>query len=972
MVSSVTNKRLSLSELQPGANFIPRHIGPRAHEVDAMLEAVGVKSLEDLIDQVVPQSIRLKTPLELPEPVSERNVLSDLRKTSTRNRVLTSMIGMGYYGSITPKVIMRNVLENPGWYTAYSPYQSEVSQGRLEALVNYQQMVVDMTGLPLANASLLDEATAAAEAMAMAHRVAKSKANSFFVDVDTHPQTIEVVKTRAGAFGFEIIIGDPLSDLNPSEVFGALLSYPGSSGEVRDFRKTIDELHGAKALAIMATDLLALAMLTPPGELGADVAVGSSQRFGVPMGYGGPHAAFFATSEAYKRSIPGRIIGTSTDSHGKLGYRMALQTREQHIRREKATSNICTAQVLLAVLAGFFAVYHGPKGVKKIAARVHRFAEICASAISSYGYEVVTKSFYDTITVYTPGRAAAIVAKAREKKLNLRFVDGDHVGIACDETTRRSEVEKLLTCFKTSAMKGETLDDIDARSDEGIPDSLKRSSPFLTHPTFSSYQSETEMMRYLRRLQVKDIALDRSMIPLGSCTMKLNATTEMIPITWRTFAMMHPFAPLEQTQGYQQLFEDLEAMLCEITGFDAVSLQPNAGSQGEYSGLLTISQYHRQRGEKNRNICLIPVSAHGTNPASAVMAGMKVVIVKCDDNGNVDVNDLRARAEEHAENLAALMITYPSTHGVFEEAIADICQIIHDNGGQVYLDGANLNAMMGLVRPADVGADVCHMNLHKTFSIPHGGGGPGVGPIGVKAHLAPYLPSHCVVDGVNPAQGKGENIGQISAAPWGSASILPISWTYIAMCGEEGLKRSSCVAILNANYIAKRLNDHFPVVYKGKNGFVAHECIIDLRGFKESCGISVEDVAKRLVDYGYHAPTMSWPVAETMMVEPTESESQEEIDRFCDAMISIRAEIAEVESGKIAAEDSVLRNAPHTHQLLLHEWSAQYSRQQAFFPLPYIRDDKFWPPVGRIDNVQGDRNVVCTCPPLEDYLEAAE
>lgn len=968
----MAQERLSLSELQPGANFIPRHIGPREHDIQAMLETIGEPSLESLIDKVVPRSIAMSRSLDLPPPVSERNVLSDLRKTSMRNKVLTSMIGMGYYGAITPKVILRNVLENPGWYTAYSPYQAEVSQGRLEALVNYQQMIIDMTGLDMANASLLDEATAAAEAMAMAHRVAKNKTNGFFIDADTHPQTIAVVQTRARAFGFDVVIGDPFVDLVPEEVFGALLSYPGSSGECRDFRQTIEQLHAARALAIMATDLLALALLTPPGELGADVAVGSSQRFGVPMGYGGPHAAFFATSEKYKRSLPGRIIGVSSDSHGHRGFRMALQTREQHIRREKATSNICTAQVLLAVLAGFFAVYHGPEGVKRIASRVHRFAEVCATAIRSYGYEVVTKAYFDTITVYTPGRASAIVAKAREKKINLRFVDADHVGISCDETTRRSEVRKLLTCFRSSAMRDETLDEIDAKADCGIPGSLKRTSAFLTHPTFSSYQSETEMMRYLRRLQVKDIALDRSMIPLGSCTMKLNATTEMIPVTWRNFAMMHPFAPLEQTQGYQQLFEDLEAMLCEITGFDAVSLQPNAGSQGEYSGLLTIAQYHRKNGEGNRNVCLIPVSAHGTNPASAVMAGMKVVIVKCDEHGNVDVDDLRARAEEHAENLAALMITYPSTHGVFESAIAEICQIIHDNGGQVYLDGANLNAMMGLVRPADVGADVCHMNLHKTFAIPHGGGGPGVGPIGVKAHLAPFLPGHVVVEGVNPAQGKGETIGEISAAPWGSASILPISWTYIAMSGADGLKRASCVAILNANYIARRLNDYFPVVYMGDNGYVAHECIIDLRGFRESCGITVEDVAKRLVDYGFHAPTMSWPVAETMMVEPTESESKEELDRFCDAMIAIRAEIAEVEAGQVAAEDSVLRHAPHTHQLLLQDWTAKYSKQQAFFPLPYIRDDKFWPPVGRIDNVQGDRNLVCTCPPVHEYLEAAE
>jgi glycine dehydrogenase len=968
----MADKRLSLSELQPGANFMPRHIGPREHEIDHMLQTIGAKNLDELIDNVVPKAIRFKHEMELPEPVSERNVLSDLRKTASRNRVVTSMIGMGYYGAIMPKVILRNVLENPGWYTAYSPYQAEVSQGRLEALLAFQQMVIDMTGLDMANASLLDEGTAAAEAMAMAHRIAKNKVDAFFVDADTHPQTIEVIKTRAKAFGFEIIIGDPQHDLDPAKVFAALLSYPGSSGQVTDFRATIESLHEARALAIMATDLLALAMLTPPGELGADIAVGSSQRFGVPMGYGGPHAAFFATREAYKRSIPGRIIGVSVDEQGRRGFRMALQTREQHIRRGKATSNICTAQVLLAVLAAFFAVYHGPRGIRRIAGRIHRFAEICATAISEYGYEVKTTAFYDTITVYAPGRASAIVAKAKEKKINLRFVDADHVGISCDEATRRSEIEKLLTCFKTTALAGETLDDLDLRTAEGIPENLKRTSKYLTHPVFSSYHSETEMMRYLRRLQVKDIALDRSMIPLGSCTMKLNATTEMIPITWRTFAMMHPFAPLEQTQGYQQLFEELEAMLCEITGFDAVSLQPNAGSQGEYSGLLTIRHYQHTNGGGHRNICLIPISAHGTNPASAVMAGLKVVIVKCDDNGNVDVADLREKAELYAENLAALMITYPSTHGVFEEAISDICQIIHDNGGQVYLDGANLNAMMGLVRPADVGADVCHMNLHKTFAIPHGGGGPGVGPIGVKAHLAPFLPGHSIVEGVNPAQGKGETIGEVSSAPWGSASILPISWTYIAMSGADGLKRASMVAILNANYIAKRLDPYFPVVYKGNNGYVAHECIIDLRGLKETCGISVEDVAKRLVDYGFHAPTMSWPVPETMMIEPTESESQEELDRFCDAMIAIRAEITEVEDGKISADDSVLRHAPHTHQLLLEDWSRKYSRQQAFFPLDYVRNDKFWPPVGRIDNVQGDRHLVCTCPPLEDYQEAAE
>ena len=769
-----------------------------------------------------------------------------------------------------------------------------------------------------------------------------------------------------------MVVGDPFEDLQPEKVFGALLSYPGSSGEVRDFRSVIDSLHEVGALATMATDLLALALLTPPGEMGADIAVGSSQRFGVPMGYGGPHAAFFATRDKFKRSIPGRIIGVSKDSAGNPALRMALQTREQHIRREKATSNICTAQVLLAVLAALFAIYHGPGRIRRISGRVHRFAEICAHAISSYGYRVVTRVFYDTITVYAPGRAHAIVAKAREQKINLRFVDADHLAISCDETTRRSEVEKLLTCFRSSAMKDVTLDDLDAQTTGVIPENLRRTSPFLTHPVFSSYHSETEMMRYLRRLQVKDVALDRSMIALGSCTMKLNATTEMIPITWRTFAMMHPFAPLEQTQGYQQLFEELEAMLCEITGFDAVSLQPNAGSQGEYAGLSTIRHYHEKRGEARRNICLIPVSAHGTNPASAVMAGLKVVTVNCDENGNVDIDDLKAKAAEHADNLAALMITYPSTHGVFEEAIKDICRIVHDNGGQVYLDGANLNAMMGVVRPAEIGADVCHMNLHKTFAIPHGGGGPGVGPIGVKAHLAPFLPGHVVVDGVNPAQGKGETIGQVASAPWGSASILPISWTYIAMCGGEGLKLCTSVAILNANYIARRLAPHYPIVYTGPGGYVAHECIIDMRGLKESCGITVEDIAKRLVDYGFHAPTMSWPVHETMMIEPTESESKEELDRFCDAMIAIRDEIREVEAGKIKAEDSVLRAAPHTHELLLEEWTRPYSRQKAYFPLDYIRADKFWPPVGRVDNVYGDRHLVASCPLPEDFREAAE
>jgi glycine dehydrogenase len=965
-------KRMSLKQLEPGANFIRRHIGPSDSDIAEMLTTLGTSSLDEFFDRAVPRKLRSHRPLELPAPKAERSALSYLREMADRNEVYTSMIGMGYYGTITPKVILRNVLENPGWYTAYTPYQAEVSQGRLEALLNFQQTVIDFTGLELASASLLDEATAAAEAMAMARRVAKSQANAFFVDRDTHPQTIGVVETRARGFGFDIIIGDPLEDLDPSKVFAALLSYPGSSGEIVDFKPVIDKLHGAGALAVMATDLLALALLVPPGELGADIAIGSAQRFGVPMGFGGPHAAFFATRDQYKRSMPGRIIGVSTDSKGNPALRMALQTREQHIRREKATSNICTAQVLLAVMASMFAVYNGPEGIRKMAERTHRFASIFAAAVKSFGYQVKTRSFFDTVTVHVPGRARMLLARAREKRINLRLVDADHLGISFDQSTRRQELMRLLSCFKTDAVERIDIDRLDEKLIEVMPETLRRSSSYLTHPVFSLYHSETEMLRYLRYLQNKDIALDRSMIPLGSCTMKLNATTEMIPVTWRNFAMIHPFAPLEQTQGYQQLFEELEAMLAEITGFDAISLQPNAGSQGEYAGLLAIRGYHAASGEGHRDICLIPVSAHGTNPASAVMAGLKVVAVACDDRGNVDVADLAAKARDNASHLAALMITYPSTHGVFEDAVREICDIVHGQGGQVYLDGANLNAQVGLMRPAELGADVCHMNLHKTFCIPHGGGGPGVGPIGVRAHLAPYLPGHSVVYGVNPAAGRNQGMGQVSAAPWGSASILPISWAYIAMMGAEGLTRATKVAILNANYIAKRLAPHFPIVYTGPNGFVAHECLIDLRGLKERCGISVEDVAKRLVDFGFHAPTMSFPVPDTMMIEPTESESKRELDRFCKAMITIREEIREVEEGRADRLDNVLRNAPHTHLLLLEDWQRPYSREKAFFPLHALRDDKYWPPVGRVDNVFGDRHLVCTCPPMDAYLEAAE
>ncbi len=920
----------------------------------------------------MPKRIRAAKPLDLKKPMPERTALSYLRKMADRNDVFVSMIGMGYYGTVTPKVILRNILENPGWYTAYTPYQAEVSQGRLEALLNFQQMVIDLTGLEIANASLLDEGTAAAEAMAMAKRVVKTSANCFFVDRDTHPQTIGVIETRARAFGYDVVIGDPAKDLKPETVFAALLSYPGSSGELRDYRGVIAKLHGAGALAIMATDLLALALLTPPGELGADIAVGSAQRFGVPMGYGGPHAAFFATKDEYKRAMPGRVIGVSVDSQGHRALRMALQTREQHIRREKATSNICTAQVLLAVIASMFAVYNGPKGIRKMADRTHRIAEIFAAAVREFGYEVTTKSFFDTVTIHVPGRAHALWARAKEKRINLRFVDADHLGVSFDQSTRRQELERLLSVFRTDALERISIDALDKGLKDVIPDALRRTSSYLTHPVFSMYHSETEMLRYLRHLQVKDVALDQSMIPLGSCTMKLNATTEMIPVTWRSFSMLHPFAPLEQAQGYMQLFEELESMLAEITGFDAVSLQPNAGSQGEYAGLLAIRGFHESRGEPHRNVCLIPVSAHGTNPASAVMAGMKVVAVACDEQGNVDVDDLKKKAAENAANLAALMITYPSTHGVFEEAVIDICGIVHAHGGQVYLDGANLNAQVGLVRPAELGADVCHMNLHKTFCIPHGGGGPGMGPIGVKAHLAPFLPGHRVVDGVNPAAGRDQSQGAVSAAPWGSASILPISWIYIAMMGGEGLRKATIMAILNANYIARRLDPHFPVLYKGPGGFVAHECIIDLRWLKERTGLSVEDVAKRLVDYGFHAPTMSFPVPDTLMIEPTESEGKREIDRFCDAMIEIRKEIAEVEEGKADRLDNVLKNAPHTHRLLLDDWKHPYSKEKAFFPLRGYPNDKYWPPVGRVDNVFGDRNLVCTCPPMANYMEAAE
>ena len=963
----------TLIELEMRSDFVRRHIGPGEGQIAEMLSALGLESLDELITRAVPDSIIDEDPLDLPPIKSERATLSHLREMSERNRVFISMIGMGYYGTVMPKVILRNVMENPGWYTAYTPYQAEVSQGRLEVLLNYQQVVMDLTGMELANASLLDEATAAAEAMAMANRVYKGKCNSFFVSADCHPQTIAVVKTRAGSMGLEVIVGDPFKELSEHDVFGLLLQYPGTYGDTHDFRALVEQAHDEGALVTVASDLLALCLLTPPGEWGADIVVGSSQRFGVPMGYGGPHAAFFATREAYKRSMPGRLIGVSVDAQGRPALRMALQTREQHIRREKATSNICTAQVLLAIIAALYAIYHGPDGLRMIAGRVHRMTRILAEGLRRLGFEVETEAFFDTIVVRTPGQAARIAAKARESRINLRFIDANRLGISFDETVKRGNLQALWRVFATKADQLLDIDRLDTEVEDCIPGALSRSSDFLTHPVFQLYHAETEMLRYLRWLAAKDVGLDRSMIPLGSCTMKLNATTEMIPVTWRQFSAMHPFAPLDQTQGYQQLAEELEEMLCAVTGFDAISFQPNAGSQGEYSGLLVIRKYHEGRGEGHRDVCLIPASSHGTNPASAHLAGLRVVVVNCDERGNVDLDDLKAKVGQHADNLAALMITYPSTHGVYEETFVDICKLIHDNGGQVYFDGANLNALLGICRPGKIGADVAHMNLHKTFCIPHGGGGPGMGPIGVGWHLAPYLPDHPLVSGVNPAAGPEGTIGTVSAAPWGSASILPITWAYIAMMGADGLKKATQLAILNANYIKHRLAPHYPVLYTGKNGMVAHECIIDLRPLKESSGITVDDVAKRLVDYGFHAPTMSFPVAETLMIEPTESEAKRELDRFCDAMIQIRQEIAEIESGQADSQDNLLRNAPHTHHLLLKgDWTKPYTKEQAFFPLAALREDKYWPPVGRVDNVYGDRHLVCACPPMEAYRDAAE
>ncbi|WP_341963408.1 aminomethyl-transferring glycine dehydrogenase [Pseudomonas sp. RC10] len=943
--------------------FIARHIGPRDQDVATMLALTGHDSLDALIDSVIPPSIKGTSVLELSAGQGEAEALAAIKAIAGKNRLLRNHIGQGYYPCLTPAPILRNLLENPAWYTAYTPYQPEISQGRLEALLNFQTLISDLTGMDIANASLLDEATAAAEAMTFCKRLAKNKAPAFFVSHHCHPQTLDVLRTRAEPLNIEVVIGDEteLEQQGLDGYFGLLLQYPASTGAIVDHRSLVQRAHQAGALVAVAADLLALTLLTPPGEFDADVALGSAQRFGVPLGFGGPHAAYFATRDAFKRDMPGRLVGISVDRHGKPALRLAMQTREQHIRREKATSNICTAQVLLANIASMYAVYHGPKGLTAIARRVHRLTSILAQGLTRLGHRIEQVHFFDTLSVVPTLPVDSVHKTATAAGINLRIINAIRVGISLDETCEQASVEALWAVFAT---QGQSLPDfaaLAATTGDCLPLPLLRESPILKHEVFNRYHSETELMRYLRRLADKDLALDRTMIPLGSCTMKLNAASEMIPITWPEFGAVHPFAPADQTLGYQQLIEELEALLCAATGYDAMSLQPNAGSQGEYAGLLAIRAYHASRGESNRDICLIPSSAHGTNPATANMVGMRVIVTACDARGNVDIEDLRAKAIEHRERLAALMVTYPSTHGVFEEGIREICGIIHDNGGQVYIDGANMNAMVGLCAPGKFGGDVSHLNLHKTFCIPHGGGGPGVGPIGVKAHLAPFLPGHETL---------GRKQGAVSAAPFGSASILPITWMYLRMMGGEGLKRASQLAILSANYIARRLEAHYPVLYSGENGLVAHECILDLRPLKESSGITVEDVAKRLIDFGFHAPTMSFPVAGTLMVEPTESESLEELDRFCEAMICIREEIRAVENGGLDPHDNPLRNAPHTAAELIREWPHCYSRELAVYPLPSLRDSKYWPPVGRVDNVYGDRNLACACPPLSSYQDA--
>jgi glycine dehydrogenase len=958
----------SADPLAPVDTFPRRHIGPDATATAEMLATVGYADLDQFIDSVVPRQIRLTRPLNLPAGRGEQQVLADLKAIAAQNQVFRSHIGMGYYHCNVPPVIQRNVLENPGWYTQYTPYQAEISQGRLEALLNFQTMISDLTGLDIANASLLDEATAAAEALHLSHDLAPDR-NIFFVSSECHPQTIDVVKTRAQPLGIQVHVGDHQTFQFTHQVFGALVQYPATCGEIHDYTAFAAQAHAVGALLTVAADLLSLTLLRPPGDFGADIAIGSAQRFGVPLGFGGPHAAFFATRDAYKRHLPGRIVGVSKDSRGRPALRLSIQTREQHIRREKATSNICTAQALLANMAALYAVYHGPVGLKQIARRVHALTVVLSQGLERLGYPKPAHPFFDTLRVDLGKKnSAEIVKLAEAQRINLRIINHQTIGISLDETTTARDISDLLSIFNSGCSMAFTVNELSAttlpdtltQKYEYFPEPFSRVTPFLTNAVFNRYHSETEMLRYLRRLESRDLSLTTSMIPLGSCTMKLNATVEMFPVSWPEFAQLHPFAPLRQTQGYQILFQQLEDWLAEITGFAGISLQPNAGSQGEYAGLLVIRQYHLDRGDEHRNICLIPQSAHGTNPASAVMAGMQVVAVTCDTQGNINVADLKAKAEAHRSNLAALMVTYPSTHGVFEETIKEICEIIHAHGGQVYMDGANMNAQVGLCRPADMGADVCHLNLHKTFCIPHGGGGPGMGPIGVAEHLVPFLPGHSVVNlgGENP-------IGAVSAAPWGSASILPISWVYIAAMGGAGLATATKMAILNANYIAKRLNDFFPVLYKGHAGLVAHECILDLRQFKS---VTVEDVAKRLMDYGFHAPTISFPVPGTMMVEPTESESKAELDRFCEAMICIHAEIKAIESGHADKQNNLLKNAPHTADVLAADkWDRPYSREQAGYPVKWLREHKFWPFVGRIDNVYGDRNLVCSCAGMEAY-----
>lgn len=934
-----------------------RHIGPSPAEMTDMLKVIGYHSLDQMIDDTVPGSIRQKVPLTWGAAMTEREALDKLRETANKNKVLTSLIGQGYYGTITPPVIQRNILENPAWYTAYTPYQPEISQGRLEALLNFQTMVTDLTGLDLANASLLDEATAAAEAMALCQRSAKTKATGFFVDKDCHPQTIAVIQTRAEPLGWTVTVGDPFTDLDPTEVFGAIFQYPGTHGHVHDFSGLIARLHQTGALAAVAADILALLLLKSPGEMGADIAIGSTQRFGVPMGYGGPHAAYMAVRDAIKRSMPGRLVGVSVDARGNRAYRLSLQTREQHIRREKATSNICTAQVLLAVMASMYAVFHGPKGLKAIAQQVHQKTVILAKGLEKLGYTIEPETFFDTITVEVGHMQGLVMRAAVAEGVNLRKVGETKVGIALDERTRPAVLEAVWRAFggnfKVAAFE----------ADYRLPRDLLRTSDYLTHPIFHMNRAESEMTRYIRRLSDRDLALDRAMIPLGSCTMKLNATAEMLPITWPEFSDIHPFVPADQALGYKEMIDDLSEKLCAVTGYDAISMQPNSGAQGEYAGLLTIRAYHLARGDTHRTVCLIPTSAHGTNPASAQMVGMTVVPVKSKDNGDVDLDDFRAKAEEHAANLSCCMITYPSTHGVFEETVREICEITHQHGGQVYLDGANMNAMVGVARPGDIGSDVSHLNLHKTFCIPHGGGGPGMGPIGVKSHLAPFLPGHVVTDG---------RPGAVSAGPYGSPSILPISWSYCLMMGGEGLTQATKVAILNANYIAARLKGAYDVLYTSASGRVAHECIIDTRPLQASAGVTVDDVAKRLIDCGFHAPTMSWPVAGTLMIEPTESETKAEIDRFCEAMLAIREEARDIEEGRMDKANNPLKNAPHTVEDLVGQWDRPYSREQACYPPGAFRVDKYWSSVNRVDNVYGDRNLVCTCPPMEAYAEAAE